>query len=1244
MKCYSFIIWTISDSQLSWDQATLESATEICNWRLEKRYVLNPNYKYLNDNKAQSIGLSDHTHMSILAGFVYSHHGATINYLKDRSIPGEVTCTVNCRTKSMEKNLNLWSLINQVEFPRLRVDFEGTDEEDEESLATHIVTDVFYGAELHCIFSQKNDGHEDDEEIQNEMEQTLSLLAGKWRDSLYDSESLSDFKKRFNSEENHLITRLNCRLYADLQVEPVIERCFFDAYEVAFNLMDSVCSDGNKAIPIAVRLCPLNVLLDSSQLETKKRHFRDVNNSHLTEFCQLFAYMKQILHRAESIYAANKESALCEYFPEFIDIVSARQESLKDKLKKSLVKARRSDSRSADDYIEEFVQSAFSYHPNTDFKLWLDFKEEELNLMELMVREAGDNGIHFLLNKDGLAKHLTESSEKEYSLVLIAPLLNEQTSDILYSIRNGEHSSSIEENPEISWRVKEFLLKKIREFAAHIEKNKEICDRVQFIVTFDDEPFRCSYSLYQGDNLLKDKIRRLPDTPTGLRISLPPAIRSAKRPKTSSSSVLVEWDYQDLGYPFNFLLEYRVKGSADPWIQKRTTETGQTQLAVNLETESTIEIRVAAETCIGRSEFSQIVDNVPPVASLSSKKNEGPLLPPTGVEATSVTHNSVELSWTPNEDYDVQIEFRVDYWQKGQDPFDVSYHLYGSAPCTLEDLEPETTFLLTVSTVTEDETKTSPPSDPVEFTTTKKIRFAEKFVNSCKKIGNENGVDIYAVPFTKSNGRLQTAERFVITEPEIKNYRRVRENPTILIIGTSGFAKTSVINAMANYIFDVKEDDPFRFQLIGPSEESRNVVIYDLNYVKGFRFETSLTIIDTPNYVEEDPEKSMKTTEQIRKFFDDPEFIHKVDMIGFVLDSSETDLKCLPLHIYCSLISIFGIRVKENVNFFLTSAENEDPFLWSDVLDAGLVPYGPFLPGKQNYHKFSFPLKTLESVFVSLKVATTKLMSARKQALDEKRRLNSILYGLRQRTKINLNKLQELRKTKEEFCRYWSNEDFEFELDVTEAEYAYIPFGEYATNCNNCEMTCHFGCSEKRSSADCDVMDRSVPKETRSCLVCRCPWEVHDTESTNWYQDTEKKTTCGAIRENYENKLDKELTAEEVMSALDADVAEKKTNLLEDAKALLRHANRLNEIDEYLESKSKKQFFNDSRYVTSVAHDLVETEQEDKQQDWQERIIVLQNLRQLAEQNLVEEENLIWKEYFERFLTQEEEEEGLMAI
>ena len=64
-----------------------------------------------------------------------------------------------------------------------------------------------------------------------------------------------------------------------------------------------------------------------------------------------------------------------------------------------------------------------------------------------------------------------------------------------------------------------------------------------------------------------------------------------------------------------------------------------------------------------------------------------------------------------------------------------------------------------------------------------------------------------------------------------------------------------------------KEEDTFFFQVIGSiklTRESGYVVIYYLDDVEGLFLETSLTltIINTPSYVEEDPEKSEKTTER----------------------------------------------------------------------------------------------------------------------------------------------------------------------------------------------------------------------------------------------------------------------------------------------------------------------------------------------------------------------------------------------
>ncbi len=64
-----------------------------------------------------------------------------------------------------------------------------------------------------------------------------------------------------------------------------------------------------------------------------------------------------------------------------------------------------------------------------------------------------------------------------------------------------------------------------------------------------------------------------------------------------------------MGIPHTFLVEYRPKDDPEaPWKQQKTSKPGETQLTINLRQVSVIEIRVAAETCIGRSDFSEVVD------------------------------------------------------------------------------------------------------------------------------------------------------------------------------------------------------------------------------------------------------------------------------------------------------------------------------------------------------------------------------------------------------------------------------------------------------------------------------------------------------------------------------------------------------------------------------------------------------------------------------------------------------------
>ena len=186
--------------------------------------------------------------------------------------------------------------------------------------------------------------------------------------------------------------------------------------------------------------------------------------------------------------------------------------------------------------------------------------------MDWMNKAIG-NDITFLADRSCLEVLLPESKKKKCVTVLLVPPLDELTNSFLTSMKEyldgcDEHEDdSFEEDP---WHLNplknNLVLDKIRQLTSHVERNrnKETTSQVSFFVTFaeNSQPFRCSYLIYQSGRLLKGNFTQLPNPPTALRVSHPPAARTPKRAKTTTSAMLVEWDYEDLGYPCQFNVEY----------------------------------------------------------------------------------------------------------------------------------------------------------------------------------------------------------------------------------------------------------------------------------------------------------------------------------------------------------------------------------------------------------------------------------------------------------------------------------------------------------------------------------------------------------------------------------------------------------------------------------------------------------------------------------------------------------------
>ena len=667
-------------------------------------------------------------------------------------------------------------------------------------------------------------------------------------------------------------------------------------------------------------------------------------------------------------------------------------------------------------------------------------------------------------------------------------------------------------------------------------------------------------------------MNRLPSPPSGLRI-VRPVTQEAKKAKTSFSSIAVKWNYEYLGFPCNFTVQFRQKGTLDPWVSCKTTRPGQIQLSIDCPTGSQMEIRIAADTFIGRSDYSAVIEtSVSDADSSQTKENNRVVVrPPTYLLAKLINETTVELKWKPPSRDHRRLCYRINCWKTEGESFSACEHVTEWTRCCLGNLDPETTYSVNIVTSSNSEWTDSPPSKTIQFKTGKNIRIVERIVGRTEKISVENGLKLYQVPLTKMAGRCKTAKRFGLKANGEIGKSMGNLHFTILLVGSSGCGKESLINNFINYIFNVDLSDPFRFQLIDPSREENGVRVYDIHHSKGFRVNYSLTIIDTPNFYEEDPAKNKEISKTIEQFLKDKNGIKKVNLVGLVLDSSASYLEPINLYIYCFLISLFGEDIKTNVNFLSASAENENEWLWEELAEAELVKQG------QNCHKFDSWLnscygKNFENFFCSLPQNAKSIVFSKRMA-DEKKRLEETVKILLDRFRMGVFNLKRLKKTKKFIAGNSMGVKFQFDVNVVQK--VALPFGELVTNCTECKMTCHPNCGLTDNLFDCDVMDHSMEENIRTCRVCpkKCLWNAHAIESFVWDIEEERQTvSLNTMKRKYETDWGmNNLTTQDFEEQLALDLEATKQEIVELIQTVLIFVEQVNAIAQFLYPDSETQ-------------------------------------------------------------------------
>ena len=105
--------------------------------------------------------------------------------------------------------------------------------------------------------------------------------------------------------------------------------------------------------------------------------------------------------------------------------------------------------------------------------------------------------------------------------------------------------------------------------------------------------------------------------------------------------------------------------------------------------------------------------------------------------------------------------------------------------------------------------------------------------------------EIYKIPLTKTETIADGIFSSDIFEPDTTQ----KDEKVIMVVGATGVGKTTLINRMINYIFNVSYTDPYRFQLIDETGQSiskshtKDVHKYTIHHRN---FPYKLSIIDTP--------------------------------------------------------------------------------------------------------------------------------------------------------------------------------------------------------------------------------------------------------------------------------------------------------------------------------------------------------------------------------------------------------------